>query len=422
VVYYRRGSKNKNKNYMEKLQRRLRLFIVLALLTGAAAVLFVGTTHAQTTTVPAISIADLGLKATPPSGGLAGWWDSFTDGVRLQFTFSSEKKAELQLQRAAKLLAQLDNANGEARAQRLLEKYRAAINKVAADAKLNDTFLQRLLAQQGFLTQLQNANLFNLTEQLAVARNQNWEKLNTIIGDPSALSSRLAGLPAATPEAIARLASLLEEWRQRLTPEQQQQTSTAVDNLIEKLKNISPTQAATIAEQLRAFSTSQQVQMRLGALLEQVQPTLKGLVQQLAQPRQPNQDPTPSLTPDTGLGNVTVPPLTADEIATRRAELVDAVTKDELLALRQRWYGSAILYRQLSQYQHSLLDQLNAKLVKALGNGSQPQINTPVTDPDAGITPLPTQQLTPEQQAMGQAFINAQGINASDLPPPTVSY
>ena len=407
---------------MEKLQRRLRLFIVLALLTGAAAALFVGTAHAQTSTAPAITIADLGLKSTPPSGGLAGWWDSFTDGVRLQFTFSSEKKSELQLQRAAKLLAQIDGASSEARAQKLLELYRAAVNKVAADAKLNDTFLQRLLAQQGFLTQLQNANRFSLAEQLTVAKNQNWEKLNAIMGDPGTLGSRLAGLPAATPEAIARLASLLEEWRQRLTPEQQQQTAAAVENLIEKLRNISPTQAAAIAEQLRAFSTSQQVQMRLGELLERVQPTLKGLVQQLAQPRQPNQDPTPSLTPMSNLGSVTVPPMTPEEVAARRAELADAVTKDELLALRQRWYGNTILYRQLSQYQRSLLDQLNAKLVKAMGSGSQPQVSTPVTDPDAGITPLPTQQLTPEQQAMGQAFINAQGINPSDLPPPTVSY
>lgn len=407
---------------MEKLQRRLRLFIILALLTGAAAALFVGTASAQTSTAQAITIADLGLEAAPPSGGIAAWWDSFADGVRLQFTFNGAKKAELQLQRAAKVLAKFDAASGEAQAQKLIERYRAAVNRISADAELNDTFLQRLLAQQSFLTQLENSRRFDLSSQLAIARSQNWEKLNAAIGDPEALSRRLADLPAATPEAIARRATLLEEWRQRLSPEQQAKAAAVIEGLIEKLRQLSPAQAAAIAEKLRAFSASQDVQASIGSLLERVQPTLKGLAQQLAQPRQPNQDPAPSYAPPSPLGSITVPALTSEEVALRRAELAEATTKDELLALRQRWYTNAVLYRQLSQYQRTLLDQLNAKLVKALGKGTQPQTPTVPVDPDAGVTPLPTQQLTPEQQAMGAAFIKAQGINPSDLPPPTVSY
>lgn len=407
---------------MEKLQRRLRLFIVLALLTGAAAALFVGTAHAQTSTAPQVTLADMGLQAAPPLGGLAAWWDSFRDGVKLQFTFNPERKAELQLQRAAKLLAKLASAEGESQATALLEKYRAAVNGVAAKAQLSDAFLQRLLAHQGFLTQVQNAGKFDsLAQQLEVARNQNWEKLNVTLGDPRALVERLAALPTDSPEAVARRAALLEEWRQRLSPEQQEQTKSAIDGLIERLRSLSPAEAAALAEHLGSFSSMQQVQVRIGSLLEGVQPSLAGLGQQLATPRRANQDPTPSVAPGS-LGNVTVPPLSAAEISQRRAELADAVTKDELLALRQRWYGNAVLYRQLAQYQRNLLDQLNAKLVKALGTSSTPVVPSPVSDPDAGVTPLPTQQLTPEQQAMGQVFINMQGINPSDLPPPAVSF
>lgn len=407
---------------MEKLQRRLRLFIILALLTGTAAALFVGTASAQTSTAEAVTIQDIGLQVAPPAGGFASWWDNFTDGVRLQFTFDGQRKAELRLQRAAKLLARLDAAESEAQAQRLLESYRAAINKLGVDSELNDTFLQRLLAQQSFIIQLENADRYSLAAQLAVARNQNWEKLNAIIGDPESLSQRLANLPTPSPEAVARRAALLEEWSQRLSPEQRQKVATAVEELIQKLRELSPAQASALAEKLRTFSASQDVQARIGMLLESVQPTLAGLAQQLAQPRQPNQDPTPGVGIPSALEGVTIPPMSAEELARRRAELADAVTKDELLALRQRWYTNAVLYRQLSQYQRPLLDQLNAKLVKALGRNPEPVTQPTRVDPDAGVTPLPTQQLTPEQQAMGQAYINQQGYNSSELPPPTVSY
>lgn len=407
---------------MEKLQRRLRLFIVLALLTGAAAALFVGTASAQTSTAETVTIGDMGLTATPPAGGFARWWDSFTDGVRLQFTFNDQRKAELQLQRAAKLLAQLEQAGGDAQAEQLLAKYRAAVNKIEAEAELSDTFLGRLLAQQSFITQIEGSGRFSLGDQLTVTRNQNWEKLNATFGDAGALSQRLANLPTASPEAIARRAAMLEEWRQRLSPEQQAKAEAAIGALVEKLRSLSPAQAAAIAERLHAFTASQEAQAYIGALLEKVQPSLEGLAKQLAQPRQPNQDPTPANAAAGILGNVAVPPMSAGEIAARRAELAEATTKDELLALRQRWYGNPVLYRQLSQYQRTLLDQLNAKLVKALGRGSQPVTPAAPTDPDAGVTPLPTQQLTPEQQAMGQAFIQMQGIDSSDLPPPTVSY
>ncbi len=407
---------------MEKLQRRLRLFIILALLTGAAAALFVGTASAQTSTAEAVTIEDMGLEATPPSGGIAGWWDNFKDGIRLQFTFDDERKTELQLRRSAKLLARLSLADGDAQAEQLLAKYRAAMNRIKADAQLSDGFLSRLLAQQSFITQIEGSARYSLGDQLAVTRNQNWEKLSAALGDAEALSQRLANLPAVTPEAIARRAALLEEWRQRLSPEQQAKAAAAIAGLIEKLRNLSPAQAAAIAEHLRAFTASQEAQANIGALLEGVQPGLEGLAKQLAQPRKPNQDPTPTYAPPSSIGSVAVPAMTAEEIAARRAELAEAATKDELLALRQRWYGNPILYRQLSQYQRTLLDQLNAKLVKALGKGSQPTAPTAPVDPDAGVTPLPTQQLTPEQQAMGEAFIRAQGINPSDLPPPTVSY
>jgi hypothetical protein len=407
---------------MEKLQRRLRLFIILALLTGAAAALFVGTASAQGTVAEAVTIQDLGLASNPPAGGLASWWDSFTDTVRLQFTFNGERKAELQLQRAAKLLARLEGADGDAAAEQLLARYRQAINRVATGSEFSDSFLDHLLAQQSFLTQIEASGRFSLADQIATTRSQNWQKLDAAAGDAGSLSQRLAGLAGSNPERVARRAALLEEWRQRLSPEQQAQAKAAVIGLVEKLRSLAPGQAAAIAERLRSYTSSQGAQAYIGSLLEGVQPSLQGLAAQLAQPRQPNQDPTPSYMPTGNLGDVAVPAMTTQEVAARRAELAEAVTREELLALRLRWYGNAILYRQLSQYQRSLLDQLNAKLVRALGQGGQDVAPAAPVSPDAGVVPLPTQQLTPEQQSMGEVFIRMQGIDPNDVPPPTVSY
>ena len=111
--------------------------------------------------------------------------------------------------------------------------------------------------------------------------------------------------------------------------------------------------------------------------------------------------------------------MSAQQLTERRKELADATTKDELLALRQKWYGSQVLYRQLYQFHHSLLDQLNAKLVTAMGKGLKPSPAPTPTSPDDNVTPLPTQQLTPQQQQMGQAYIESMGLNSADVPPPS---
>lgn len=414
---------------MEKLQRRLRLFIVLAMLSGLATVVFVSRAHAQTSTAPfgdEITLADIGLDSAPPNGAFNSWWDNLTDKVHLVFTFNTEKKTKLELKIASKDLARLDNTDTSAKVEALLINYRRAIADISTKLSKSDInsatheeFLSTILAHQGYLAQLENSSNIETKQKFEATRGQNWERLNTALQklSPEQLAAKIQSLRLENPIQILRRATLLTEWQKKLNAEQQVQIKTVIKNLGEKLRSVPPTQAATLAEKIGELTSDATIQVNLGKLLEGAQPSLNGLTKQLAEPMKPNQRPNPSLAPELPPLNVTITALTAQQLDERRRELADATTKDELLALRQKWYGSQILYRQLYQFHHGLLDQLNAKLVTAMGKGPKPTPAPVPTSPD-NITPLPTQQLTPQQQQMGQAYIESMGLNSDDLPPP----
>jgi hypothetical protein len=303
---------------MEKLQRRLRLFIVLAMLSGLATAVFVSKAHAQTSTADQVTIQDLGLGSTPPTGAIAAWWDNLTDRVHLAFTFGAENEAAFELKLAAKSLSRLSEADSPAKVEALLVKYRAAVGKAAAklskstSASAQEKFLQSMLTHQAYLGQLENGGSADTKKSLELTRGQNWEKLNSALQalTPEQLAAKIQSLQVSEPSLVLRRAALLREWQDKLSPEQRDKLEAVVQGLAEKLRTISPTQAAALAERIRTLSANAGVQASIGKLLEQAQPSLEGLDKQLAEPRQPNQKPGTSIIPqlpraiDFGLRNL----------------------------------------------------------------------------------------------------------------------
>jgi hypothetical protein len=165
---------------------------------------------------------------------------------------------------AAKSLSRLSQADSAAKVEALLVKYRAAIGRAAAklskstSASAQEKFLQSMLVHQAYLGQVENAGNVDTKKSLELTRDQNWEKLNSALQSltPEQLAAKIQGLQVSDPSLVLRRAALLREWQNKLSPEQRDKLEAVVQGLAEKLRSISPTQAAALAERIRTLSAT----------------------------------------------------------------------------------------------------------------------------------------------------------------------
>lgn len=417
---------------MEKLQRRLRAFIVLAVLSGMAAVVYVATvkpakasTDPTTTSLPPITLQELNLTQAPPLEGLASWWDSLKDQIKLQLTFNEEGRTKIKLTQINKLIWKIQNSTKETDINNLLISYRGKLNKLTKKLEdknnSNDTqqqIIASILNHQVVLSELL-INHPNLQQSLTEAQKINWEKLTKITANISSddLHNILEKLTPAEEQKKLQRAVLLQTWQQILPPEKQEQLKSLTEKIINQLSSISAMQAGLLAEILPRLTTDKYIQSTIGGYLEKIQPSLKGLSQQLQEATTNNTKPKIPLFNASNNLNINIEPLTNEELTTRQRELLDATTKDELLAIREKWYNNQLLYLRLSKYHRQLLDTLNAKLQKVLGQ--EPKTTTPATPTANNETPLPLQPITPEQQAAADAYLRQLQQQYPDLPRPS---
>lgn len=418
---------------MEKLQRRLRAFIVLAVLSGMAAVVYVAavkpakaSTDPATTSLPPITLQDLNLTQAPPGGGFTGWWDNLKDQIKLQLTFNEEGLAKIQLTQINKLIWKIKNSANDADINNLLISYRAKLNKLTKKLEDKDNLtdaqqqiITAIFNHQAVLNELSN-NRANLQQQLSDAQKINWEKLSQITAKISGeeLNKILEKLTPTNEQKKLQRAVLLETWRQNLPADKQEQLGQLTQKIIEQLAEVPATQAGLLAELLPRLTLDKKIQGLIGGYLEKIQPSLKGLAKQLQESINTDAKPKIPLFTTSGNLNVNVDPLSSEELTTRQRELLDAATKDELLAVREKWYGNQLLYLRLSKYHRQLLDALNSKLQKVLGKEPKAPAATPGAKPASDEIPLPLQQLTPEQQAAADSYLRQLQQQYPDLPPP----